>query len=157
VAWTEAHLHTKWHLDASSCLAVIEMGRKLGALSPFWSDSIGQTVLGDSCKTVRPMLSDRCPVCPSVLAVTLVYCGQTVGWIKMKLGTKVGLGPGHIAHVRWRSCSSSPKGAQPAPIFGPYLLWSSGWMDQEKEHAVAYPTTLFKASFQPVCDQLRTR
>jgi len=26
----------------------------------------------------------------------LVYCGQTVGWIKMKLGIHVGLGPGHI-------------------------------------------------------------
>ena len=25
-------------------------------------------------------------VCLSVLSVTLVYCGQTVGWIKMKLG-----------------------------------------------------------------------
>jgi len=25
-----------------------------------------------------------------------VYCGQTVGWIKMKLGKHVGLGPGHI-------------------------------------------------------------
>jgi len=46
------------------------------------------------------MLSDRCPVCLSVLSslsVTLVYCGQTVGWIKMKLGTQLGLGPGHIA------------------------------------------------------------
>ena len=30
----------------------------------------------------------------SVLSVTLVYCGQTAGWIKMKLGTQVGLGPG---------------------------------------------------------------
>ena len=30
------------------------------------------------------------------LSVTLVYCGQTVGWIKVKLGTEVGLGPGHI-------------------------------------------------------------
>jgi len=26
----------------------------------------------------------------------LVYCGQTVGWIKMPLGTEVGLSPGHI-------------------------------------------------------------
>jgi len=26
----------------------------------------------------------------------LVYCGQTVGWIKMPLGTEVGLGPGDI-------------------------------------------------------------
>jgi len=48
------------------------------------------------CKTVRPMLSDRCPVCPVCLSVTLVYCGLTVGWIKMKLGTEVGLGPGDI-------------------------------------------------------------
>jgi len=33
----------------------------------------------------------------SVLSVTLVYCGQTVGWIKMKLGKEVGLVPGDIA------------------------------------------------------------
>jgi len=51
------------------------------------------------------MLSDRCPVCLSVcpvlsscpvLSVTLVRCGQTVGWIKMKLGMHVGLGPGQF-------------------------------------------------------------
>ena len=46
------------------------------------------------------MLSDRCPVCPSCLSVcvsvTLAYCGETVGRIKMKLGMQVGLGPGHI-------------------------------------------------------------
>jgi len=49
------------------------------------------------------MVSDRCPVCPVCLSclsvclsVTLVYCSQTVGRIKMKLGTEVGLGPGHI-------------------------------------------------------------
>jgi len=40
------------------------------------------------------MLSDSCL---SVLSLTLVYCGQTVGKIKMKLGMQVGLGPGHIA------------------------------------------------------------
>ena len=32
-----------------------------------------------------------CPVCP-----VTVHCGQTVGWIKMPLGTEVSLGPGHI-------------------------------------------------------------
>ena len=50
------------------------------------------------------MLSDRClPACLSVclsvlsiLSVTLMYCGQTVGWIKTKLGMQVGLGPRHI-------------------------------------------------------------
>jgi len=38
------------------------------------------------------MLSDRCPICPPVLvclSVTLVYCDQTVGWIKMKFGREV--------------------------------------------------------------------
>jgi len=30
------------------------------------------------------------------LFVTLVYRGQTVGWIKMPLGTEVGLGSGHV-------------------------------------------------------------
>jgi len=33
----------------------------------------------------------------SVLSVMLVYCDQTVEWIKMKLGVKVGLGPGDMA------------------------------------------------------------
>jgi len=29
-----------------------------------------------------------------------MYCGQTAGWIKMQLGTEVGLRPGHFsAHV----------------------------------------------------------
>jgi len=35
-------------------------------------------------------------VCLSCMSVQLVYCGQTVGWIKMTLGMQVGLGPGHI-------------------------------------------------------------
>jgi len=35
--------------------------------------------------------------CLSCLSVTLVHCGQTVGWIKMKLGMEeVCLGAGHI-------------------------------------------------------------
>jgi len=32
----------------------------------------------------------------SVLSVTLVYCAQTVGWIKMKLGTELGIGASDI-------------------------------------------------------------
>ena len=32
----------------------------------------------------------------SVLSVTFVHCGKTVGWIKMKLGMQLGLGPVHI-------------------------------------------------------------
>jgi len=40
----------------------------------------------------RFALCYRSVVC---LYVTLVYCGQTVGRIKMKLSMQVGLGPGH--------------------------------------------------------------
>ena len=65
------------------------------------------------CLSVRP-------VCP-VLSVTLVYVGQTVGRIKMKLGKQVGLGPGHIV-LDWDPAPLSQRGAEP-PIFGPYLLW----------------------------------
>jgi len=85
------------------------------SISPFWS-----TV----CKTVRPMLSDRCPVC---LSVTLVHCRQTVGRIKMKLGIQIGLGLGHI--VLDGAQLPLPKGAQPQ-IFGPYLLRPNGCMDK---------------------------
>jgi len=35
-------------------------------------------------------------VCPVCLSLMLVYCGQTVGWIKMKLGMLVGFGSSHI-------------------------------------------------------------
>jgi len=50
-------------------------------------------------------------VCP-VLSLTLVYCGQTVEWIKMKLGEQVGLGPGHIV-LDGDPASPPPEGHSP--------------------------------------------
>ena len=47
----------------------------------------------------------------SCLSVTLVYCGQMVGWIKMKPGTEIDLGPGHIV---LDGDLAPPKGAQPS-------------------------------------------
>jgi len=67
------------------------------------------------CETVRPMLSDRCLSC---LSVTLVYCGQTVGWIKMKLGMQVGLDPGHIV-LDGDPPPPPPRGT--APQFSPHI------------------------------------
>jgi len=61
--------------------------------------------------------------------VTLVYCGQTVGWIKMKLRTRVGLVPGHIL-LNGDPAPPPVKGHRP-PIFGPCLLWPNGWMDED--------------------------
>ena len=64
------------------------------------------------------------------LSVALVYCGQTVGRIKMKLDMEVALGPGHIV-LDGGPSSPPPNRAQPRPIFGPCLLWPNGWMDQD--------------------------
>ena len=82
------------------------------------------------CKTVRRRAYALRPLslCPVlfVLTVTLVYCGQTVGWIKVKLGMQVGLGPGHIV-LDGDPAPLPQRGT--APIFGPYRLWPNGWMD----------------------------
>jgi len=70
----------------------------------------------------RFTLCYRTVVYLSVLSVTLVYCGQTVGWINMKLGTEVGLGPGHI--LLDGDQFPLPQ-RDTAPIFGP-CLWPNG-------------------------------
>ena len=74
------------------------------------------------------MLSVRCLSCPVCLSVTLVYCGQTVGRITMKLGLQVGLGPGHIV-LDGDPAPSPPKGC--APQFSLYLLRPNGCMEQD--------------------------
>ena len=72
-------------------------------------------------QTVRPMLSDCCLSCLSFcLSVTLVYCDQTVEWIKMPLGTEVGLGQGHI--VLDEEPVPPRKRAQQPPIFLPVSI-----------------------------------
>jgi len=57
------------------------------------------------------------PVCP-VPYVTLVYCGQTVGWIKMPLSMEVGIGPGDFV-LDGDSAPSPDKRGTPAPSFRP--------------------------------------
>jgi len=57
----------------------------------------------------------------SCLSVTLVYCGQTDGWIKMPLGREIGLGPGHIV-LDW--VPALPQKGHRCPIFGPCLYRS---------------------------------
>ena len=89
----------------------------------------GRPFVNGSPYTIRPL--SVLSVCLSVLfslsvlSLTLVYCGQPVGWIKVNLGMQVGLDPGHTVDP-----APLPKGAQP-PIFGLYLLWPNGWMDQD--------------------------
>jgi len=70
--------------------------------------------------------------CLSCLSVMLVYCGQTVGWIKMPLGTEVGLGAGDI--VLDGDPPLPRKGAQQpaaARLYGACLLWPNGRPSQQ--------------------------
>jgi len=82
-----------WNITASNFAKLM--------LTDFWA-----TI----CKTPGPMLSDRCLSC---LSVASVYCGQTVAWIEMKLGTEVGLSAGHIV-LDGHTAPSPPKGSQPS-------------------------------------------
>ena len=74
-----------------------------------------------------------------VASYTIVYCGQTAGWIKIVLGTKLGLslspgdlvvfdgdpvplpGAGHIVLDGFRALRE--RGTAPPPLLGPCLLW----------------------------------
>jgi len=60
-----------------------------------------------------------------------VYCGQTAGCIRIPLGTEVGVSPGDIVINGDQAPPSPQKGEQPHLIFGPYLLWPNGWMDED--------------------------
>jgi len=52
------------------------------------------------------------------------------GWIKMPLGTEVGLGPGDFVSDGDPAPPPRKWGQRP-PISGPFLLWPNGWMDQD--------------------------
>ena len=54
-----------------------------------------------------------------------VHYGQTAGWIKMPLSTKVGLGPGHILY--W----TLPQKGGTAPNFRPMSVVVKRLMDQD--------------------------
>jgi len=74
-------------------------------------------------------------VCPVRLSVTLVYCGHTIGWIRMPLGSGVSIGPVHIAV---KVGTQLPlKGAQQPPTFRPMSIVTK-WLDVSKCHLVQW-------------------
>ena len=97
MARAEAFLRAKFHLDPSNRLATIHQRYRKDRTDrtdrQYGPIALGEPFYKRSPNAIGPL--SVCPACP-VLTVTLVYCGQTVGRIKMKLGTQVGLGPGHI-------------------------------------------------------------
>jgi len=75
------------------------------------------------------MLRDRCPRL-SCLFVTLVYRGKPVGYIKMPLGTELGLGTDDLV-LDGDPAPPPRKGTQQPPLFGPCLLWPNGRPPQQ--------------------------
>jgi len=70
-------------------------------------------------------------VCLSYLSVTLVYCGQTVSWIKMKLGIEVGLGPSQIVLDGY---PAPPKSGTASNIWPIAVV--AKWLDESRCHLV---------------------
>jgi len=95
---------------------------ELDRFSRFWA-----TV----CKTVRPMLSDRCLSCPICLSVCLSVWVVGVLWpngLTDQDETWHADRPRPWPHcVRWRPSSPSPKGAQPSPNFRPISV-AAKWL-----------------------------
>jgi len=96
---------------------------------------------------VLPMQLDRCPVrlsvCP-VMSVTLVYCGQKAGWMKMSLGMEVGLGlgPGHIV-LDGDSAPRTERSTAAPPSFQPTLLRHSRPSQQLLSSCVLLNVTVY--------------
>jgi len=82
------------------------------------------------CVRWRPSPRPQNGAEPSPQFLAHVYCGQTAGWIKMPLGTKVGLCPGDSV-LGGDPAPSAQRGGAPSPIFGPFLFWPNGWMHQD--------------------------
>jgi len=88
------------------------------------------------CKTVRPMLSDRCLSCAVCLCNIGVlwpnsWMDQSETWHRGR--------PRPRPHcIRWGPSSPSPKGAH-TPIFSPCPLWPNGWMDQDATWYIGRP------------------
>jgi len=68
-------------------------------------------------------------------------CGQTAGWIKMRLGAEVNLCRGDVV---LDGVSDPPKRGTP-PVFCPCLLWPNGWMDEDATWYGSRPR------FRPYC------
>jgi len=140
VARSEAYLHAKFYLDPSNRLGTIHQRYRQDRTDRQTTvRCIGRTVLqtvAQKSKLIsifgRPFVKrfalcywtvvlSCLSVCLSVLSVTLVHCGQTIGWIKMKHGKHVGLSSGHTV-LDEDPAPLPKKGQSPLPNFRPMSI-----------------------------------
>ena len=77
VAWAEAYLRTKWHLDPSNRLATIHPTSQTGQAERQRSDSIGRTVL----QTVAQNVMIRCMAESGVKYTACLFASLNFTWV----------------------------------------------------------------------------
>jgi len=92
MAWAEAHLRTKWHLDPFSRLATTDMGRKLGACPLFSGGGelgphVAQCGMG---RSLPPCQNAKCRLDPSSCLVTIDMGRKWVGTLPTFGGGETG-------------------------------------------------------------------
>jgi len=109
--------------DISVCLSVCPSHTcDTARLDKKWGMVFGRPFIKRFALCYRTVVMSVCPV----LSVTLVYCGQTVGWIKLKLGVEVGLGPGDIV-LDEDPAPPPPKGHSPQFSAHVHSGQTAGW------------------------------
>jgi len=93
------------------------------------------------------MLQERCPVC---LCVMLVCCSQTVGWIKLPLGTEVVLGLGDIVLDGDPAPPPTERAQQPPSHYSARLLWPNRRPSQQLPSSCLLPLVL-EENFEDKC------
>jgi len=79
MAWVEAYLRTKWHLDPSNRLAITDMGQILGVCAPFvWGRAGSHLIQCGLSQGVKALLHTKWHLDPSSRLVT-IDMGQKVG------------------------------------------------------------------------------
>jgi len=125
VPWAEAYLHTKWHLDACSRLATIEVGRKLGrGLCPLF----GEGRVGSPSNTKSPGLRPS-----SILSGILIHAAiwpQQI-WAENWVGAVPLWGGGAGSPSNTKSpgprSTSIPSGILIHPAIWPQQMWTENW------------------------------
>jgi len=119
VAWAEAYLCTKWHLDPSSRLATIDMGRKLGGEC---APCLGA---GSPSSTMSPRLR------PAPYQVTKWYLDAYSRLATIDMGGKFGRVPLFWSPANTKSpgprSTSIPSGILVYPAVWPQRTWAANW------------------------------
>jgi len=99
------------------------------------------------CKTVRPMLSDRClSVCLSYLYVCNVGVLWPNGWMDQDATWYTEVGPGDIVLDMRTQLSPTERGTA-APTFQPTLLWHGRPSQQLLSSCTLYSVSVIPTSF----------